>query len=70
MSKHVSIGGKPSTKNVDEWVGTRATVEKPKLKRLTIDIPEELHRKIKMQCAERGTKIAEEVRQLLESKYQ
>ncbi|NBV75615.1 MAG: hypothetical protein EBR59_06570 [Methylococcaceae bacterium] len=38
-------------------------------KRLTIDIPVELHRTIKSQCALRGTKIADEVRQLLFEKY-
>lgn len=37
--------------------------------RLTIDIPVELHRTIKSQCALRGTKIADEVRQLLFEKY-
>ena len=38
-------------------------------KRLTIDIPVNLHRTIKSQCALRGTKIADEVRQLLIEKY-
>ncbi|MET3589606.1 hypothetical protein ABID23_000690 [Bartonella silvatica] len=31
------------------------------MKRLTIDIPESLHRLIKMSCASCGTKIADEV---------
>jgi plasmid stability protein len=39
------------------------------MKRLTIDIPEGLHRAIKSQCAMRGTKIADEVRDLLIQKY-
>lgn len=46
------------------------------MKRLTIDIPESLHRTIKSQCAMRyaicdmrGTKIADEVRELLLKKY-
>lgn len=38
-------------------------------KRLTIDVPESLHRAIKMQCASRGAKIADEVRELLMQKY-
>jgi hypothetical protein len=39
------------------------------IKRLTIDIPESLHRAIKVQTAQRGTKIIDEVRELLEEKY-
>ncbi|STU54640.1 Uncharacterised protein [Klebsiella pneumoniae subsp. ozaenae] len=40
-----------------------------KMKRLTIDIPESLHKAIKSACALRGTKIADEVRELLYDKY-
>ena len=39
------------------------------MKRLTIDIPASLHRAIKMQTAQRGTKIADEVRELLAERY-
>jgi hypothetical protein len=39
-------------------------------KRLTIDIPSYLHRSIKSQCALRGTKIADELRELLAEKYE
>lgn len=42
---------------------------KTKMKRLTIDISEDLHRKIKVSCAQRGKKIADEVRELLLEKY-
>lgn len=38
-------------------------------KRLTVDVPVELHRAIKSQCALRGTKIANEIRELLAIKY-
>lgn len=38
-------------------------------KRLTIDIPEELHARIKSQCALRRTKMADEIRALLESHF-
>lgn len=40
------------------------------MKRLTIDIPESLHRQIKSECALRGTKIADEVRELLVKKFE
>ncbi|MBK4362336.1 hypothetical protein GWK90_09200 [Candidatus Hamiltonella defensa] len=39
------------------------------MKRLTIDIPESLHKAGKSACALRGTKIADEVRDLLNDKY-
>lgn len=50
-------------------IGTKPTNEPEPMKRLTIDVPENLHRSIKAQCAMRGTKIADEVRELLLQKY-
>lgn len=38
-------------------------------KRLTIDIPASLHRSIKSQCALRGSKITDEIREMLIEKY-
>lgn len=74
MTKKVSIGTKPTTKPAplaaDAWVESRAAADAPEaMKRLTIDIPDSLHRTIKAQCAMRGTKIADEVRELLLNKY-
>ena len=40
-----------------------------KQKRLTIDIPESLHRKIKVACAKRGVTMATEVRRMLEKRF-
>ena len=42
---------------------------KPKMKRLTIDVSEELHRAIKMKAVEQGTPMAELLRSLLERNY-
>lgn len=54
----------------DAWVESRNKGGEPKqMKRLTIDVPEDLHRQIKTACAQRGTKIADEVRELLLQKY-
>jgi|GEM_PF-878516 hypothetical protein len=39
------------------------------MKRLTIDVPASLHRRIKVACALNGVKIADEVRALLEAKF-
>lgn len=73
-TKRVSIGAKPTNKpasaTADAWVESRAPAEGPEpMKRLTIDVPASLHRAIKTQCAARGTKIADEVRELLMQKY-
>lgn len=73
MTKKVSIGTKPTKPApaaADAWVESRAAGDQPEpMKRLTIDVPESLHRSIKAQCAMRGTKIADEVRELLVQKY-
>lgn len=77
-AKKVSISGKPTKKttpaNADEWVAEEKAPEAAgapvgKMKRLTLDIPEELHKAIKIQCATRGTKIADELREMLIQKY-
>lgn len=69
--KKVDLGRKPTSSSADAWVDRRdpAAVEREPMKRLTIDIPESLHREIKAQCAMRGSKIADEVRELLMQKY-
>ncbi|WP_089649284.1 hypothetical protein [Escherichia coli] len=72
-TKKISIGTKPSARAeatpaaADKWVENRA--ESEAMKRLTIDIPAALHREIKMQTAQRGTKIADEVRELLKDRF-
>ena len=72
-TKKIAFGTKPTNKPVpapvDTWVDSRASGEAETMKRLTIDIPACLHRTIKSQCAMRGTKIADEVRELLLKKY-
>jgi hypothetical protein len=74
-SKKIEFSTKPTNQPasaaVDTWVESRSAGEAvtPAMKRLTIDIPESLHRQIKSQCAMRGTKIADEVRELLLQKY-
>ena len=73
-AKRISIGAKPSTTRTpveaDAWVEHRETGDEAEpMKRLTIDVPASLHREIKSQCALRGSKIADEVRELLLQKY-
>ena len=76
MTKKIAIGTRPVNKPVevvetagDAWVENREEKEIECIKRLTIDIPESLHRKIKAQCASRGSKISDELRELLLQKY-
>lgn len=70
--KKIEIGTRPSARPApaaaDQWVENRSGSER--MKRLTIDIPESLHRAIKMHCAMHGTKMADEVRELLMQKYE
>jgi hypothetical protein len=74
-TKKVVMGAKPIPKPAlistpDQWVDNRdELVSKELTKRLTLDIPESLHRKIKTSCASRGTKIVQEVTALLEAHY-
>ena len=71
MTKKVSFGPKPTTKEAskttaDDWVDSRAAEE---TKRLTLDLPASLHKRIKTTCAMRGTKMTDEIRKLLEENY-
>ena len=72
-TKKIAIGAKPTASSAptsaDAWVESRSNRASEPMKRLTIDVPESLHRTIKAQCAMRGTKIADEVRELLLQKY-
>ena len=54
-----------NTVAADQWVKGSAG----KMKRFTIDVPEELHRRIKLACAGRGTKMADEIRAVLEKHF-
>lgn len=71
MNKKVALGVKPvamraNAPQIDEWVKSRETET---MKRLTIDIPVSLHTRIKSQCALRGVKMADQVRELLEKQF-
>jgi hypothetical protein len=75
MTKKIAIGTKPTSlasadvPSADAWVESRTTEQMEQMKRLTIDIPASLHCRVKAQCAMRGSKIADEVRELLLQKY-
>jgi len=81
-AKKVSIGKKPGSQEkptgIEEWVASRESLqvaEQPKedqpvkMKRLTLDIPEELHRAIKRKAVEEGVTMADLLRALLEQHF-
>jgi hypothetical protein len=72
--KKVKFGGKrPSTGptgNADDWVHNREAGEPEPMKRLTIDVPLSLHKRIKSQCAISNLIMADVVRELLEGRFQ
>jgi predicted DNA binding CopG/RHH family protein len=73
-AKRVNIGPRPGSQehsaNIDEWVANRAVEQPPvKMKRLTLDIPEPLHRAIKKKAADKGVTMADLIRQLFEKHY-
>lgn len=75
MNKKITIGTKPSkatpaSPGADDWVSSQDDKsDRGRMKRLTIDIPEGLHRSIKVGCASRGTNMADEIREVLLQKY-
>ncbi len=76
MTKKVSFGAKPRTQKSltpDEWVASAGAEngqkEKVETTRFTIDIPTELHARIKSQCALRKVKMKEEIQALLEKHF-
>lgn len=62
--KQVEFTTRSKQRNAEAWVGAGEQV-----KRLTIDVPESLHRRIKATCAVNGTKMADAIRLLLEREY-
>lgn len=81
-AKKVTFGAKPvetQPVSLDSWVTTRSPEvvdnvdavpeEKEKLKRLTLDIPDKLHRAIKGKAALEGKAMVDMLRELLDEKY-
>lgn len=63
------------TDPAERWVAEREAapmaVPSPSesMKRFTIDVAEDLHKRIKAQCAMRGVKMADVMRELLEREF-
>ncbi len=72
MPKTFTVPPKPQPANEagkDAWVtGATPTVES--MVRFTFDVPESLHRRIKIACAKRGIKrVSVELRRILEREF-
>ena len=70
--KKVTFTPKPtvnkSRPTADDWVQQKPLIE-GKMKRLTIDLPESLHTRVKSQCVLRGTTMLQIVRDFLEREF-
>ncbi|RYD36362.1 MAG: hypothetical protein EOP86_06180 [Verrucomicrobiaceae bacterium] len=76
---------RPSVEAVDKWMESQASkaedtegqvappatpkADAPKMKRLTIDIPDSLHRRVKSRCGQDGLRMADVIRNLLEERF-
>ncbi len=69
-TKKVSIAHPRAVASPDDWVKQKPApaVTEP-MKRLTIDIPESLHTRIKIECAANHQKMSDAVRVLLEAQW-
>ncbi|MGD0137396.1 MAG: hypothetical protein ABSD28_00845 [Tepidisphaeraceae bacterium] len=69
--KKVSFSPKPAGSTArlspDEWIGDKDA--RQPMKRLTIDVPLDLHKRIKSQCAIENLVMADVIRQLLEERF-
>ena len=73
MAKKVLFSARPNLQTAspptpEQWVNSGST-NGGSLKRLTIDVPRELHVRVKTQCAAKGLKMADEIRVLLEKHF-
>lgn len=67
MSKKVKFSRPRKKPTPDEWVTHRTvTAETPTMKRLTLDLPEALHKELKIRAAREETTMADIVRKLIE----
>ena len=61
-------GKKSAAQTADDWVATRGEGT-GKMKRFTIDVSEALHARIKVDCASRGAKMSDVIREMLEERF-
>ena len=70
MSKTVEFKKRKSAATVaDEFVGTAKKAPDTLVKKVSVELPETLHRRVKATCAMRGQKISDVVRELLAAHF-
>lgn len=57
------------TGTIDDWVLDREPDRREPMKRLTIDVPISLHRRVKSRCALENLVMADVIRDLLEQEF-
>ena len=74
MTKTITFKPPPRPASAEEWVRHHREPspqpdEPRRFARFTIDVPVDLHRRIKSVCAQRGLKMADVLRELLEREF-
>jgi hypothetical protein len=83
MTKKTVPFARPAKKpDADSWVAAPRDVDTAEtsslaevsapaepMKRFTIDVPESLHKRIKITCAQRGSRMADEIREILAREF-
>ena len=72
MTKKISFTSKPATSvagNPDDWVTNRELKDQEPTKRLTIEVPLSLHKRMKAQCAMENLAMADVIRELLDQRF-
>ena len=71
FANKTKAAGESTEFSIDNWVSTGETEARDDVQtiRFTIDIPTELHTRIKAQCATRRVKMKEVIKSLLEKEF-
>jgi hypothetical protein len=70
MTKKVAIAHPRTVTRPDDWVNQKpAPADDVPMKRLTLDIPEDLHTRIKITCAANRQKMIDVLRAVLEREF-
>ena len=69
MESQESGAGDPAVKPPETSAPEGPKAAAPKMKRLTIDIPDNLHRRVKSRCGQDGLRMADVIRDLLEQRF-
>lgn len=68
MSKQVTFK-RPTKPEPEAWVNAEPKARAERIKRLTVDVGENLHRRIKLSCVERGQLMADVIREIMEREF-